>query len=63
MTRSRKGHPSKSGLGRNKNGSRTLACGNAGVVGIWLMGSSIAALRIHATAGEKMGEAFLEIHS
>jgi 3-hydroxybutyryl-CoA dehydrogenase len=53
MTRSRKGnHPSKSGFGRNKKKPRTLICDNAGVVGMGLMGSSIAACLL--AAGHKV---------
>jgi 3-hydroxybutyryl-CoA dehydrogenase len=50
MTRSRKGsHPGKSGFGRDKKKRpRTLICGNAGVVGMGLMGSSIAACLLAA---------------
>jgi len=55
MTRSRKGsYPPKSGFGRKKNGPRTLVCGSAGVVGMGLMGSSIAACLLaagHTVAG------------
>jgi 3-hydroxybutyryl-CoA dehydrogenase len=53
MTGSRKGnHPSKSGIGRNKEKPRTLVCGNAGVVGMGLMGSSITACLL--AAGHKV---------
>lgn len=49
MTRNRKGsHPSKPGVRRNKSGPRTLDSGNAGVVGMGLMGSSIAACLLAA---------------
>jgi 3-hydroxybutyryl-CoA dehydrogenase len=49
MTRSRKSnHSGKSGAGRNPNGPRTLICGNAGVVGVGLMGSSIVACLLAA---------------
>jgi 3-hydroxybutyryl-CoA dehydrogenase len=49
MTRSRKGsHPGKSGFGPNKKRPRTLVCGHAGVVGMGLMGSSIAACLLAA---------------
>ena len=55
MTRSRKGsYLPKSGLGRKKNGPRTLVCESAGVVGMGLMGSSIAACLLaagHTVAG------------
>jgi 3-hydroxybutyryl-CoA dehydrogenase len=55
MMQSRKGsHPGKSGLGRNQKEPRTLICGNAGVVGMGLMGSSIAACLLaagHTVAG------------
>ena len=44
MTRSRKSRqPGKIGSGRSQSGPRTLICGNAGVVGMGFMGSSIAA--------------------
>ena len=49
MTQRRKGsRPDKSGLGHQKSGPRTLICGNAGVVGMGLMGSSIAACLLAA---------------
>lgn len=49
MTRNRKdSFPSKSNVRRNKSGSRTLICANAGVVGMGLMGSSIAACLLAA---------------
>jgi 3-hydroxybutyryl-CoA dehydrogenase len=49
MTGKRKGsRPGKSGFGRNQRAPRTLICGNAGVVGMGLMGSSIAACLLGA---------------
>jgi 3-hydroxybutyryl-CoA dehydrogenase len=49
MTRSRKvSHMSKSGFESSKRKSRTLVCRNAGVVGMGLMGSSIAACLLAA---------------
>jgi len=48
MTRSRKGSHTKSGFGPNKKGPRTLICANAGIVGMGLMGSSIAACLLAA---------------
>jgi 3-hydroxybutyryl-CoA dehydrogenase len=50
MTPSRKSnHPGKSGIAPNHNGpTRTLICGNAGVVGMGLMGSSITACLLAA---------------
>jgi 3-hydroxybutyryl-CoA dehydrogenase len=47
--RSRKStHPTKSGSGPHQKRPRTLACGDAGVVGMGLMGSSIAACLLAA---------------
>lgn len=46
--------PGKSGFRRNQRAPRTLICGNAGVVGMGLMGSSIAACLLaagHTVAG------------
>jgi 3-hydroxybutyryl-CoA dehydrogenase len=46
--------PGKSGFGRNQRAPQTLICGNAGVVGMGLMGSSIAACLLaagHTVAG------------
>ena len=55
MTGRRKGRPpGKSGFERNQNGLRSLICDNAGVVGMGLMGSSIAACLLaagHTVAG------------
>src|SRR5438309_4637330 len=49
MTRNRKSRqPGRLGIGRNQTGPRTLICGNAGVVGMGLMGSSIAACLLAA---------------
>jgi len=49
MTRSRKSNRSgTSGAGRNPNEPQTLICGNAGVVGMGLMGSSIVACLLAA---------------
>jgi 3-hydroxybutyryl-CoA dehydrogenase len=41
-------YPTKSAFVPNKGGTRTLACGNAGVVGMGLMGSSIVACLLAA---------------
>src|SRR6267143_2480127 len=48
MTRSRKGSYPKSGFGPNEKGPRALICAHAGIVGMGLMGSSIAACLLAA---------------
>jgi 3-hydroxybutyryl-CoA dehydrogenase len=49
MTRNRKSRQSgRFGIGRKQNGPRTLICENAGIVGMGLMGSSIAACLLAA---------------
>jgi 3-hydroxybutyryl-CoA dehydrogenase len=49
MTHSRRrSYPTKSGFAHNKHGPRNIICGSAGVVGMGLMGSSIAACLLAA---------------